>query len=50
MQGLFSLLPRNIFQLTNLMFLAFLIDQIQQAVSTIFKTIWKELKTKKKLM
>jgi hypothetical protein len=33
----------------NLMFLAFLIDQIQQAVSTIFKTIWKELKTKKKL-
>lgn len=33
----------------NLMFLAFLIDQIQQAVSAIFRTIWKELKTKKKL-
>lgn len=33
----------------NLMFLAFLIDQIQQAVSTIFRTIWTELKTKKKL-
>jgi hypothetical protein len=33
----------------NLMFLAFLIDQIQQAVSTIFRRIWTELKTKKKL-